>query len=96
MKTYKLKAWPDLPPGFRRMGHRRVLNQLSQRHAGETELLRESGLLVGELQQLLRHLGDHGLLDVRDAPLSEVRPGHEGGWVRWVWPLQQWRARRAG
>jgi len=96
MKTYKLKAWPDLPPGFRRMGHRRVLNQLSQRHVGEPELLRESGLPAQDLKLLLGHLSGHGLLDEREAPHAEVRAGHEGGWIRWVWPLQQWRARRAG
>ncbi|MBN8486176.1 MAG: hypothetical protein J0M20_00375 [Burkholderiales bacterium] len=96
MKTYKLKAWPDLPPGCRRMGHRRVLNQLSQRHVGEPELLRESGLPLQDLRQLLGHLARHGWLDERDRPISEVRGRTEAVWLRWVWPLQQWRARRAG
>jgi hypothetical protein len=96
MKTYKLKAWPDLPPGFRRMGHRRVLNQLSQRHVGEPELLRASGLAAHDLRQLLSHLSGHGLLDVREAPVSSVRAGADTSWIRWIWPLQQWRMRRAG
>lgn len=96
MKTYKLKAWPDLPPAFRRMGHRRVLNQLSQRHVGEGELTRESGLPPQDLHLLLTHLTGHGLLDVRDAPPPARRARTEGGWIRWVWSLQLWRARRAG
>jgi hypothetical protein len=96
MKTYKLKAWPDLPPGCRRMGHRRVLNELSQRHVGESELLRQSGLPAQDLRQLLEHLGECGLLDVRESAAAEVRRHAQGSWLRWVWPLQQWRARRAG
>ena len=96
MKSYKLKAWPDLPPAFRRTAYRRALSQLSHRHATENQLCRDSGLSVSEWRQLLGHLDAHGLVDVRDVPDEEVRIRPHGTWARLVAPLQQWRMRRAG
>ena len=92
MKTYKLKAWPELPPAFRRMAYRRLLSDLSQRHVSEQELRTTCGLPGSDVRALLSHLDQEGLLDTRDAP--DATPASRG-WMRFTAPLQQLLLRRA-
>jgi hypothetical protein len=92
MKTYKLKAWPELPPAFRRMACRRLLSELSQRHVSEPELRSSCGLSSGDVRALLSHLDQEGLLDTREAP--DTAPSSRG-WMRFTAPLQQLLLRRA-
>jgi hypothetical protein len=83
MKEYKLLSWPDLPAEFRRMGFRRLLSEMSQRHVSEAALLRRDGVKPSEVRALLLFLADLGLLDVRvaDAQGSRWRPAL-AGWLR--------------
>ncbi len=67
MKEYRLHSWPDLPSEFRRTGYRRLLSELSQRHIGESALMRRHGLRPGEVRALLQFLSQRDLLDVREA-----------------------------
>ncbi len=92
MDTYKLKAWPELPPAFRRMAFRRLLSDLSQRHMSEQELRGASGLSGSDVRALLSHLDQEGLLDTRVAPDA---PAASRGWMRLTAPLQQLLLRRA-
>ena len=76
MKEYKLLAWPDLPAEFRRVGFRRLLSDLSQRHMSESMLLKRDGVKPSEVRALLQLLAQRGVLEVRQAvPLaSKWRP----------------------
>lgn len=85
MKEYKLLSWPDLPSEFRRTGYRRLLSELSQRHVGESTLMRRDGLRPAEVRALLQFLSQRDLLDVREAAPA-VR-----GWMLPAW----WRRLRA-
>jgi len=83
MKEYKLLSWPDLPAEFRRMGFRRLLSEMSQRHLGEDVLLKRDGVKPSEVRALLQFLAEHGVLDVR---VAEPRAGKWrpaiAGWLR--------------
>ncbi|HJV70032.1 hypothetical protein [Ideonella sp.] len=83
MKEYKLLSWPDLPTEFRRMGFRRLLSEMSQRHLSEATLLKRDGVKPSEVRALLRLLAERGVLEVRTA---EPRSGRWrpaiAGWLR--------------
>jgi hypothetical protein len=82
MKEYKLLAWPDLPAEFRRVGFRRLLSDLSQRHMSEAMLVKRDGVKASEVRALLRLLAERGVLQVRQAPkVSKWRPVLTG-WLR--------------
>jgi hypothetical protein len=66
MKEYRLKSWPELPVAYRRTGYRRLLNDLSQRHMGESDLRQSSGLSGQEVRSLLTYLDERDLLEVRE------------------------------
>lgn len=85
MKEYKLLSWPDLPSEFRRTGYRRLLSELSQRHVGESTLMRRDGLRPAEVRALLQFLSQRDLLDVREAAPAAR------GWMLPAW----WRRLRA-
>lgn len=80
MKEYRLKSWPELPSIFRHTAHRRVLTELSQRHARAMDL-RHCGLTRRELGRLLSHLERAELVDVRRSAAPMPSP-----WIR----LQDW------
>jgi hypothetical protein len=83
MKEYKLLSWPDLPAEFRRMGFRRLLSEMSQRHLSEAALFKRDGVKPSEVRALLQFLGQRGLLDVRESatPGSRWRPAI-ASWLR--------------
>ena len=82
MKEYKLLAWPDLPAEFRRVGFRRLLSDLSQRHMSEAMLVKRDGVKASEVRALLRLLAERGVLEVRQATkVSKWRPVLTG-WLR--------------
>ena len=82
MKEYKLLAWPDLPAEFRRVGFRRLLSDLSQRHMSESMLVKRDGVKASEVRALLQLLSERGVLEVRQASrASKWRPVLTG-WLR--------------
>ena len=84
MKEYRLLAWPELPAGFRRTAHRRVLSDLSLRFMTMPQLAGVSGLRKGELRDLLNLLEARGVLDERDNAAPDAAPES-------VSPLDRWR-----
>jgi hypothetical protein len=88
MKEYRLKAWPELPVAFRHTKYRRTLNDLSQRHAAEFELLRRGRLSRRQLRGLLNFLDIQQALDTREAP----QPAKASSWWHNI-PWQSWRRR---
>ena len=83
MKEYKLLAWPDLPSEFRRVGFRRLLSELSQRHMSEAMLIKRAGVKAADVRALLQLLAEREVLDVRLATpaASKWRPALTG-WFR--------------
>ena len=57
MKQYRLAAWPQLRAPFDRIGHRRMLSDMSQRHLSLSQLVESSGLRRHEVRAFL------GMLD---------------------------------
>lgn len=82
MKEYRLAAWPDLGPQYRRTAYRRLLSDMSQRHVSLAELCGRSGLPRGEVRGFLDTLAERGLLITRDAPRA--------GWPLSLRPLRDW------
>ena len=84
MKEYRLVAWPELPPEFKRTGHRRVLSDMSLRHMSLAQLVEVSGLKKSDLKSLLELLDARGVLDERDstAPDSFLDSIGRLGWLR--------------
>ncbi len=84
MKQYRLAAWPDLGPQYRRTAYRRLLSDMSQRFLGLGELSARSGLSRHEVRDFLGGLAARGLLITRDAPRAglplTLRPLRD--WVR--------------
>jgi hypothetical protein len=81
MKQYRLTAWPELPLRFRKTTMHRVVSELSQRFASSRDLARSSGASAREVENLVEHLNQAGLLMTREAPqsLSAVATG----WRDW-------------
>jgi hypothetical protein len=81
MKEFKLAAWPELPPAFKRTVHRRMLSDLSHRYITEPQLAANSGATKLEVRAFLQMLGARGLLRSRDAD-SDGLLGPLGGWLK--------------
>jgi transcription initiation factor IIE alpha subunit len=83
MKEYKLLSWPDLPAEFRRMGFRRLLSEMSQRHVTEAALFKREGVKRSEVRALLQLLAERNVLEVRQAEPSagKWKPAL-AGWLR--------------
>ena len=84
MKEYRLLAWPELPPEYRRTAHRRALSEMSQRYISAAKLVEVSGLRKHEMRAFIEMLEGRAVLTERDttAPdsfLDSIRPL---GWLR--------------
>jgi len=90
MKEYKLTAWPDLPAEFRRTAYRRIVSELSQRFATETQLQLCSGIAMADVRKFLTHLQTRDLVESQEAVLDKPR--------RWPWLgfIQAWQGRTSG
>jgi hypothetical protein len=85
MKEYRLTAWPDLGPSYDRTVYRRMLSEMSQRHASLSRLVGTSGLKRNEVRMFVDMLGSRGLLVQRDtlpidSMFGSLRP--LGNWLR--------------
>lgn len=85
MKEYRLSAWSPLPAPFDRIGHRRMLSDLSHRHMSLRQLVASSGVRRQEVRAFLEMLTSRGLIAERDATAPDsmfdsLRP--LGGWLR--------------
>ena len=79
MKQYKLTSWPDLPTRFSSTAMRRAVSELSQRFASARDLARSSGAATREVEALIQHLHDAGMLMTREAPQT----AGSGNWRDW-------------
>lgn len=87
MKEFKLVSWTELPPTFRRTGHRRALSNLSQRYMSVQRLSSCSGLAKADVRALLDELSARGALIERERDLAEsMRAGLE--------PVRVWLRRQ--
>jgi len=85
MKQYRLAAWPQLRAPFDRIGHRRMLSDMSQRHLSLSQLVESSGLRRHEVRAFLGMLESRGLIAEREVRQPEslfgsLRP--MAGWLR--------------
>jgi hypothetical protein len=85
MKQFRLAAWPQLRAPFDRIGHRRMLSDMSQRHLSVAQLVESSGLRRHEVREFLGVLESRGLIAKREVSRPEslfgsLRP--MGGWLR--------------
>jgi hypothetical protein len=78
MKEYRLTAWPDLPPEFRKTAYRRMVSELSQRHVVIKHLERCGGLSTSDVQGFLNFLEGRGVLETREGETTKPKVG----WVR--------------
>jgi hypothetical protein len=78
MKEYKLKAWPELPPEFRKTAFRRMVSELSQRHVRVEHLQRCSGLAQAEVENFLLFLDRREVLEDRGCEPEKPKVG----WMR--------------
>jgi hypothetical protein len=67
MKEYRLLGWPDLPAAYHRTAYRRMLHEMSQRHASVVQLMHASGLARTTVKDFVDLLSEHGVLDERGA-----------------------------
>lgn len=84
MKEYKLLGWPELPAAYHRIAYRRMLHEMSQRHASVVQLMHASGLGRAPVKEFVELLSEHGMLDERGAPESDSLFGSlmPLGWIR--------------
>ena len=85
MKEFRLSAWPDLSPTYRRTGYRRILNDMSLRHVTVAQLAGSSGLRRQEVRRFIDMLGARGVIAERpcrapDSMFGSLLP--LGGWLR--------------
>jgi hypothetical protein len=85
MKEYRLITWPQLRPPFDRIGFRRMLSDMSQRHVTLAQLVGTSGIRRQTVRQFLEMLEADGLVVARDAAdpdslFGSLRP--LGGWLK--------------
>jgi hypothetical protein len=85
MKEYRLTAWPDLGPPYDRTVYRRMLSEMSQRHASLARLVGTSGLKRNEVRIFVDMLNSRGMLVQReslaiDSMFGSLRP--LGSWLR--------------
>jgi len=90
-KEYKLLAWPRVRGNLGRVGHRRMLSDLSHRYMSITQLMRTSGMSERKVRGLLDLLDRRGLLAEREREtpsflMDEGRPRANAGW-RQLWHL---------
>lgn len=78
MQEYKLKAWPDLPPEYRKTAYRRLVSELSQRHVQIEQLQRCSGLSTSDIEGFLKFLDRREVLESRES----VSEKPKSGWMR--------------
>lgn len=65
-KEYKLLAWPRVRGNLGRVGHRRMLSDLSHRYMSIAQLMRTSGMSERKVRGLLDLLDRRGLLAERE------------------------------
>lgn len=85
MKEYRLVAWPQLQAPFDRIGHRRMLSDMSHRHMSIAQLIECSGARRTEVRSFLEMLESRHLIDARDRPAADSLFGSLkplGGWLR--------------
>lgn len=87
MKEYRLSAWPELGATYDRMGFRRILNEMSQRHMTLPHLVARSGLARREVRRFVKMLDARGLVSERVS--SSASPSVFGALA----PLGDWLRR---
>jgi hypothetical protein len=66
IKEYRLLAWPRVPGNLARVGHRRMLSDLSHRYMTIPQLMATSGMSRRKVRVMLDALDRRGLLAERD------------------------------
>ena len=84
MKEYKLLGWPELPAAYHRTAYRRMLHEMSQRHASVAQLMQASGLARAAVKEFVELLLECGVLSERGMPEPESLFGSlmPLGWIR--------------
>ena len=72
MKEYRLLAWPELPPEYRRTAHRRALSEMSQRYVSLAKLVEASGLKKAELRAFLEMLDGRAVITPHRAEMASI------------------------